>query len=107
MAKQANRPSVILEQARERDRKELTTPQAPWTPNWRQKAPAASGLNLVGRIQSGIKHPMLKINSIIVNRLPSRCETNPAIVPPTMAPQFPMIVALVARLDERSLLSVI
>lgn len=33
----------------------LTTPQAPWTPNWMQNAPAARALNDDGRIQSGIK----------------------------------------------------
>ena len=36
----------------------LTTPQAPWTPNWMQKAPAASALKLVGKIQSGMNAPV-------------------------------------------------
>ena len=34
----------------------LTTPHAPWTPNWRQNAPAAKrALNELGRIQRGMK----------------------------------------------------
>ena len=32
-----------------------TTPQAPWTPNWRQNAPAERPLNVEGRIHTGIK----------------------------------------------------
>ena len=38
-----------------REKRELTTPHAPWTPNWMQNAPAASALNEVGMIQSGMK----------------------------------------------------
>lgn len=33
----------------------LTTPHAPWTPNWMQKAPAASPEKEDGRIQRGMK----------------------------------------------------
>ena len=32
----------------------LTTPHAPWTPNWMQNAPAARALKEVGRIQRGM-----------------------------------------------------
>ena len=37
---------------------QLTTPQAPCTPNWMQKAPAARAPKLVGRIQSGMNAPV-------------------------------------------------
>ena len=50
----------------------LTTPHAPWTPNWMQNAPAARPLKLVGRIQSGINAAWKAVVSVPMYAQPAQ-----------------------------------
>jgi hypothetical protein len=61
--------------------------------------PAERPLNELGRIQSGIQQAVYTRQTKMARRRPMYCEAYPAMVPPTMAPQLEMIVAL----EERSL----
>ena len=51
-----------------------TTPQAPWTPNWRQNAPTERPLNVEGRIHTGIKAKLRQ--HIIRNEIGQGCYSD-------------------------------
>ena len=83
------------------ERKIGMTPHAPWTPTWMQNAPAERPLNVFGRIHNGMNAPISRQKITIVSLLPMYWLVNPAIAPPAMAPQLPMMVALVAARAEK------
>ena len=51
-----------------------TTPQAPWTPNWRQNAPTERPLNVEGRIHTGINAKLRQ--HIIRNEIGQGCYSD-------------------------------
>lgn len=54
----------------------LTTPQAPWTPNWIQNAPAARPENEEGMIHTGIKTTEM-ILSVNIHATKNKTEPYP------------------------------